>query len=185
MPNDDPAFDAAGARAYLPRAYAGLHRRAAVAQPYRGCQDSLQQPTGSRNEGPTRTYGHRDRPQTGHVNKPLEARPEPYGSSGMDRPGCMPVRGEETMSEPTESGLETFVWKGKTRYKCPWRFDSGVMCEYDTYDPKLVMDHVKDTHGLPTARAGRGSRILDQHGNNFEIPDPAPELRGVHFKKEE
>ena len=86
----------------------------------------------------------------------------------------------------TESGLETFVWKGQTRYRCPWKYDNGGSCAYDTYDEKLLQDHVRDTHGQNRRpeNAGRVSPILDASGQNFRVADPAPEIPGASFKKE-
>jgi hypothetical protein len=94
---------------------------------------------------------------------------------------------EPEPNENLENGLETFIWKGQKRYRCPWQYDAGGTCAYDSYDVRLLMEHVRDTHGKSSVpeNAGRVSSLVDQHGQHFVVPAPAPEVRGAKFKKEE
>jgi len=61
--------------------------------------------------------------------------------------------------------LDTFTWKGQTRYKCP-------DCGFDAHDPVEVVKHWKVIHGKKSARVG-GPTLFDAKG---EPLDPQGEI---------
>lgn len=64
-----------------------------------------------------------------------------YGFRDSIRKLCNSIR--------SDSGYETFVWKGQTRYRCPY-------CVYDNYDKVVVEGHVK--------LCAQKAKIVDQKG---------------------
>ncbi len=46
----------------------------------------------------------------------------------------------------TSVKIETFLWKGQTRYKCPRIWEGGIKCDYDTYDLDLLRKHMMTGH---------------------------------------
>ena len=86
--------------------------------------------------------------------------------------------------------IETFLWKGQLRYRCPLKWESGDPCAYDTYDQQLLREHMRNPH----SRTGKTSRespqelivdspILDPKGEPFKKTVPLPEeFRNLKFK---
>jgi len=67
--------------------------------------------------------------------------------------------------------LETFLWRGQLRYKCPAMVGPDTPCEFDSYSANLILKHMQSTHtaeaeaaatrthlfnGSPTAEADMG-----------------------------
>jgi hypothetical protein len=89
--------------------------------------------------------------------------------------------------------IETFEWKGQTRYKCPRKWESGAQCEYNHYDLSALRAHAAEPH----TRTGKGvqrevivSPLLDAQGKQIireRAPEPEvpAEFEGLTFKDED
>lgn len=83
------------------------------------------------------------------------------------------------MTEVNGTSVETFVWKGQTRYRCPGRWESGAKCEYDCSSIEQLAAHMKTPH----------MRELKQEAPKpFTVPasaadteKAAPEFKGASF----
>lgn len=86
------------------------------------------------------------------------------------------------MPETNETKIETFIWKGQTRYSCPGRWESGAKCGYNCASMEQLTAHMKSPH-LRAAPTGPGTPAAP-------VPVPAavadtevaaPEFKGARF----
>ncbi len=47
---------------------------------------------------------------------------------------------------PDTPEIETFIWKGQTRYRCPLNWESGAPCSFDTHEMLALVDHMRGPH---------------------------------------
>ena len=90
---------------------------------------------------------------------------------------------------PSQPDFEEFFHMGQRRYKCNQVWESGAPCEYDTYDLRTLLEHVREPHnrsGKVSERVQRQreSRILDPAGKNIVVTEPAPEYGAFRFKED-
>ncbi len=74
--------------------------------------------------------------------------------------------------------IETFVWKGQTRYRCPHSWESGAKCQFDAGSREAIVAHMQAPHlrKLPSSQPP-------------PVPTPVPEAvhdteaRAADFKE--
>lgn len=85
---------------------------------------------------------------------------------------------------PDDQGIETFIWKGQTRYRCPGFWESGAKCEYDTGDRELMLKHIASPH-LRTVPTGPGTPRAVTPTTVADTEATAAEFRGARFATED
>ncbi len=45
-----------------------------------------------------------------------------------------------------EEHIESFIWKGQTRYRCTGYWESGAKCEYDCASREQIIQHMRSPH---------------------------------------
>lgn len=92
----------------------------------------------------------------------------------------------------TEKDFEEFHWKDQLRYRCNRTWESGALCQFDTYDMLAMMDHLKSPHNRsgkfpkqkPTSSVM--SSLVDGNGKPIVFAEePAQEFKDVQFKESE
>jgi hypothetical protein len=87
------------------------------------------------------------------------------------------------MAESNERQIETFIWKGQTRYKCPENWESGAKCEYNCASMDQLVAHMKSPH----LRAAPVTTPPQPYAVPVEAADTeraAPEFKGATFATE-
>lgn len=58
-----------------------------------------------------------------------------------------------------EGDFEIFYWSGQKRYRCNQTWESGIKCEFDTFDYRALLDHVSSPHTYSGKRAPVAQKI--------------------------
>lgn len=89
------------------------------------------------------------------------------------------------MADTEKSGIETFIWRGQTRYRCPGHWESGAKCEYDSADYNALVMHMRSPHlrAAPTAAPAAPTAAVPDAVADTEAT--APEFTGAKFAEPE
>ena len=83
--------------------------------------------------------------------------------------------------------IETFIWKGQTRYRCPLYWESGAKCMFDTHEVELLKAHMtKQGHSREVASAPRSAPTLpvSTESHTTVTPTVDEEFKDVEFAPE-
>lgn len=69
--------------------------------------------------------------------------------------------------------IETFTWRGQTRYKCPLNWESGAKCQYNTAAREELVQHM-----------AKGGHTREAHKNVVENTAPSAHITTEPVKPE-
>lgn len=87
--------------------------------------------------------------------------------------------------------IETFIWGGQTRFKCPHTWEGGAACTWNFSDIDELREHMEQPHnrtGKPAQRQVVVSPLVDQDGKpivheRMKEPDVPLEFQNLKFKE--
>jgi hypothetical protein len=80
--------------------------------------------------------------------------------------------------------IETFIWRGQTRYKCPRSWASGAKCEFNSHSLELLHKHIASPHGQLSGVKGEFG-ITGTSKSDVKVPQEVePEFKDVKFADE-
>ena len=94
----------------------------------------------------------------------------------------------QSAEQEQEQRFQVFYWRNQRRFRCNRNWESGVPCEFDTYDMATMHEHVRSPHSLtgkePKVPVKRVSRLVDADGHNLALEEPTVEFEDYTFKDE-